>query len=124
MFRPEQGTMRRGADASDVARCAHRYGRPKRGTARAARARTDDRRCDGDDDEGGEADDEDAPSRAAAPGRVEVEPPSATGETTRCRGGDGEDGPDGEDAPPLAAIPRACRYRALDRYRRDGATPR
>ena len=57
-------------------------------------------------------------------GRVEVEPPSATGETARRRGGDGEDGPDGEDASPLAVIPRACRYRALDRYRRDGATPR
>ena len=57
-------------------------------------------------------------------GWVEVEPPSATGETARRRGGDGEDGPDGEDAPPLAAIPRAHRYRALDRYRRDGATPR
>jgi len=53
-----------------------------------------------------------------------VEPPSATGETARRRGGDGEGEADGEDVPPLAAIPRVCRYRAPDRYRRDGVTPR
>ena len=56
--------------------------------------------------------------------RVEVEPPSATGEMARRRGSDGEGEADGEDAPPLAAIPRVCRYRAPDRYRRDGVTPR
>ena len=57
-------------------------------------------------------------------GWVEVEPPSAAEETARCHGGDGEGEAYGEDAPPLAAIPRVRRYRALDRYRRDGATPR
>ena len=43
-----------------------RRGRPKRGDA--AHTRTDCQRCNGGDDEGGEADDEDMPSRAAAPG--------------------------------------------------------
>ena len=55
-------------------------------------------------------------------GWVGVEPPSATGETARRRGGDGEGEADGEDVPPLAAIPGACRCRAPDHYRRDGAT--
>ena len=41
----------------------------------------------------------------------------------RC-GGDDEGAADGEDAPLLAAISRACRCRAPDRYRRDSATPR
>ena len=107
----------------------------------APRVRTDIRRRDGGDDEGGEADDEDAPSRAAAPGagrsraperhrrddgdaavttkmakptararrpsrplrgHVNVEPPSAIGETARRRGGEDENGP-ARTAKPAAA---------------------
>ena len=56
-------------------------------------------------------------------GHVDVEPPTAIGETARRRGGEDEEA-DGEDAPPLAAAPGAGRCRAPERYRRDGATPR
>ena len=59
----KQGVARRGANASGAwMAMADRYEAP-----RAARARTDGQRCGGGE-EGGEADDEDAPSRAAAPG--------------------------------------------------------
>ncbi|KAM3294322.1 hypothetical protein ACQJBY_037305 [Aegilops geniculata] len=90
VFQPEQGAAWRGVDASGAWTDAADEARP--------RARTDSRRRNGGDDEGGE----DAPSRAAALGRVEVEPPSATGETVRRRGGDDEGGP-ARTAKPAAA---------------------
>ena len=51
-------------------------------------------------------------------GHVDVEPPTAIGETARRRGGEDEEA-DGEDASPLTAVAGACRCRAPERYRRD-----
>ena len=43
-------------------------------------------------------------------------------DSRRRNGGDDEEADDG-DAPPLTANPGACQSRALERYRRDDATP-